>query len=70
MDAYYFQARHQALDEVGYASVRVVVPGLVPMYCEDRNAPLGLARLRVEGPPRAEATRGPEAWPPWPHPFP
>jgi thiazole/oxazole-forming peptide maturase SagD family component len=62
IDAYYFQVRHPVLDELGYATARVVVPGLVPMYCEERNAPLGLSRLQTEA--------GPVDWPPWPHPFP
>jgi ribosomal protein S12 methylthiotransferase accessory factor len=62
IDAFYFQVQHPALDELGYATARVVVPGLVPMYCEERNAPLGLSRLRTD------AGRG--DWPPWPHPFP
>jgi ribosomal protein S12 methylthiotransferase accessory factor YcaO len=62
LDAYYFQVEHPALDELGYATARVVVPGLVPMYCEERNAPLGLPRLGLSA--------GPGDWPPWPHPFP
>jgi ribosomal protein S12 methylthiotransferase accessory factor len=57
--AWYVEARHEALDELGYASARVIVPDLLPMYCEDRNAPLGHVRLQA----------GPEP-PPWPHPFP
>jgi hypothetical protein len=59
LDAYYFQVHHPALEELRYATARVVVPRLVPMYCEERNAPLGLPRLGSD--PR---------WPPWPHPFP
>ncbi len=62
LDAYYFQAQHPVLDELGYATARVVVPGLVPMYCEERNAPLGLPRLGLGA--------SPGDWPPWPHPFP
>lgn len=62
LDAHYFQVQHPVLDELGYATARVVVPGLVPMYCEERSAPLGLSRLRTDG--------GPSEWPPWPHPFP
>jgi ribosomal protein S12 methylthiotransferase accessory factor len=62
LDAYYFQVQHPVLDELGYATARVVVPGLVPMYCEERGAPLGLARVRRDA--------GPSDWPPWPHPFP
>jgi ribosomal protein S12 methylthiotransferase accessory factor len=68
VDAWYFEAQHPALDDLGYASVRVVVPGFVPMYCEDRNAPLGLARLRRPEDPASAPSR--ESWPPWPHPFP
>ncbi len=80
LDAYSFQVHHPALDELGYATARVVVPGLVPMYCEERSAPLGLPRLRADvgggdaRDPRAAATEaedaGPDRWPPWPHPFP
>jgi ribosomal protein S12 methylthiotransferase accessory factor YcaO len=62
IDAYYFPVKHLALDELGYATARVVVPGLVPMYCEERSAPLGLTRLAKDA--------GPGDWPPWPHPFP
>jgi thiazole/oxazole-forming peptide maturase SagD family component len=62
LDAYYFQVQHPVLDELGYATARVVVPGLVPMYCEERSAPLGLPRLGTDA--------GPGDWPPWPHPFP
>ena len=58
LDAWCYGARHPALDELGFATARVVVPGLLPMYCVDRNAPLGLAR--AEG----------ASQPPWPHPFP
>jgi hypothetical protein len=76
MSAYYFAVQHPALDQLGYATARVVVPGLVPMYCEERNAPLGLSRLRSDAPvgdaPQmsGRAGLGPDHWPPWPHPFP
>ena len=56
--AWFYEARHAALDELGFATARVIVPDLLPMYCVDRNAPLGLAR--AEG----------AAQPSWPHPFP
>jgi thiazole/oxazole-forming peptide maturase SagD family component len=80
LDGYYFQVQHPVLDELGYATARVVVPGLVPMYCEERGAPLGLARLRRDGGSRDAPSgsarmagadeAGPGQWPPWPHPFP
>jgi ribosomal protein S12 methylthiotransferase accessory factor len=66
-DAWYFQATHAALTELGYASVRVIVPGLIPLYYEERNAPLGVPRLR-RSPIVANAPEGP--FTPWPHPFP
>ena len=58
VDAFYVEARHAGLDELGYASVRVIVPHLLPLYYEERNAPLGHPRLR-----HAALNR-------WPHPFP
>jgi hypothetical protein len=66
-DAWYFQATHAALTELGYASVRVIIPGLVPLYYDERNAPLGVQRLR-HAPIVANAVDGP--FTPWPHPFP
>jgi ribosomal protein S12 methylthiotransferase accessory factor YcaO len=63
LDAWYVEARHPALDALGYASVRVICPDLVPMYCQEQNAPLGLPRLRNDG-------AGQPTFPPWPHPFP
>jgi ribosomal protein S12 methylthiotransferase accessory factor len=68
MDAWCFQAQHEALDEVGYASVRVIVPDLLPMYCENYNAPLGHRRLTSAPLPSGHSRPGP--LPPWPHPFP
>jgi ribosomal protein S12 methylthiotransferase accessory factor len=59
IDAYYFEAKHPVLEELGYVTARVIVPGLVPMYCEERNAPLGMGDAAGIG-----------HWPPWPHPFP
>ena len=67
LDAWYFQAQHPALDELGYASVRVIVPGLVPLYYEERNAPLGVARLRTAA---VFANAAPGPFTRWPHPFP
>ena len=56
--AWFHAVQHAALDELGFATARVIVPDLLPMYCVDRNAPLGLARAQG-------ATQ-----PSWPHPFP
>jgi thiazole/oxazole-forming peptide maturase SagD family component len=60
-DAWYFLAKHPVLSELGYAVARVVVPGLLPMFCEQRNAPLGYGGL---------AERDPATLAPVPHPFP
>jgi ribosomal protein S12 methylthiotransferase accessory factor len=64
IDAWYFRAHHEALDDLGYAAARVIVPDLVPMYYQESNAPLGHPRLRWT---EREAR---ELRPPWPHPFP
>jgi ribosomal protein S12 methylthiotransferase accessory factor len=68
MDAWYYQAQHPALTELGYASVRVIVPGLVPLYYEERNAPLGHPRLQTA--PLYSRAMLAEPWNHWPHPFP
>lgn len=67
-DIYYFQAKHKALDALGYYAVKVIIPGLVPLYLAEWLAPLGVQRLQqffaAQG-----ATRS--AFPnPFPHPYP
>lgn len=68
LDGWYFQAEHDALDALGFASVRVIIPGLVPLYYEERNAPLGHRRLAAS--PLFTAAAAAQPLTPWPHPFP
>jgi ribosomal protein S12 methylthiotransferase accessory factor len=67
-EIYYYQAKHQILDDLGYYSVRVIVPQLIYLYLNETSAPLGARRLK-EVPPKLgfEAAK---AFNPWPHPFP
>jgi ribosomal protein S12 methylthiotransferase accessory factor len=67
-DAFYFQAEHPGLRELGYASVRVITPDLLPLYYEERNAPLGLPRLRTA--PLYAGLDTSAEYNFWPHPFP
>jgi len=68
LGAWYFLAKHQALDELGYASARVIVPGLLPLYYEERHAPLGHSRLHTA--PLYTPSVLAEPLNRWPHPFP
>jgi ribosomal protein S12 methylthiotransferase accessory factor len=68
MDAFYVEARHEALEELGYASVRVITPDLLPLYYEERNAPLGHPRLRTA--PLYDGMNLELDFNWWPHPFP
>ena len=63
-----YEAKHPLLDELGYASAKVVVPKLLPLYLNEHLATAGAPRLReamdnLGLPPAAELN-------PWPHPFP
>jgi len=68
IEAWYTEARHPALDELGYASVRVIAPQLIPLYYEERNIPLGLPRLYDTPLFPGRVTSLPEGR--YPHPFP
>lgn len=61
------RARHEALDMLGYHSVKVCVPALLPLYLMETYAPLGAKRLA-----EAQKEAGKEGSPitPYPHPFP
>lgn len=67
-EIYYYQAKHQALDDLGYYSVKVVVPELIPLYLNEPYAPLGSRRLK-EAPIKLGFNQAVK-WNPWPHPFP
>ncbi len=63
-----YEVRHEILDALGYSSVKLVVPALIPLYFTESQAPLGKNRIR-------EACRilgyTPSEQPnPLPHPFP
>jgi ribosomal protein S12 methylthiotransferase accessory factor len=67
-EIFYYQAKHKMLDELGYFSVKVIVPALVPLYLREIYAPMGARRLK-EVPPKIGFSSSKE-WNPWPHPFP
>ncbi len=67
-EAFVYHAKNPALDHLGYHSVRVCVPALVPLYLNETFAPLGADRIK-------DACLTLEATPlespnPLPHPFP
>ncbi len=66
--AWYVEAENEVLDELGYAAAKVIIPDLVPLYYEERNAPLGLPRLRTA--PCVSGLPPTQPFTPWPHPFP
>lgn len=67
-EIFYYQAKHKILNDLGYCSVKVIIPPLVPLYLREIFAPLGAKRLK-EVPEKLgfEAAR---EWNSWPHPFP
>lgn len=67
-EIYYYQAKHQALDDLGYFSVKVIVPALVPLYLNEHYAPLGSSRLKLV--PTKLGFSVASEWNRWPHPFP
>lgn len=67
-EIFYYEARHQVLKDLGYSSVKVIVPALVPLYLREIYAPLGARRLKEV--PEKLGFKSTEEWNPWPHPFP
>jgi hypothetical protein len=63
-----FEGTHEALVTLGYHSVRVVIPQLIPLYLNEIDAVLGASRIREI--PRIMGLPEREALNPWPHPFP
>lgn len=45
-EIFYYEAKHPALKELGYHSVRVSVPALTPLYLNETCAPLGAERIK------------------------
>lgn len=67
-EIFYYQARHEILETLGYSSVSVSVPALLPLYLTETRAPLGNPRLQEACAALGHAPRG--AINPIPHPFP
>lgn len=64
----YYQAKHKALSNLNYVSVKVVSPPLVPLYLHEPNAPLGARRLKEI--PEKLGFKAAKDLNAWPHPFP
>ncbi|RJQ34367.1 hypothetical protein C4568_02700 [Candidatus Parcubacteria bacterium] len=66
-EIFVYEAQHEALNVLGYHSVKVCVPALLPLYLMETYAPLGSKRLAD-----AQKEAGKEGIPatPYPHPFP
>ncbi len=45
-DIFYYRSAHKLLREVGYESVHVIIPALLPLYMKEENATLGARRIR------------------------
>ena len=43
-EIFFFEAKHPVLEKLGYKSVRVSVPALIPLYLNELAAPLGAER--------------------------
>lgn len=67
-ELYAYRAQHELLETLGYCSVRVIIPALVPLYLNEAAAPLGALRLREV--PLKVGYQPAKAFNPWPHPFP
>lgn len=67
-EVYVYEAQHRILKTLGYSSVKVVIPALIPLYLNEQDAPLAASRLRSV---ILDTGREPKAeYNPWPHPFP
>lgn len=65
-EIFVYRATHPVLDRLGYSSVKVCVPALLPLYLREVFAPLGAKRLH----PFTHRQGGPHQINPIPHPFP
>lgn len=65
---FYYQARHPILKKLGYYSVKVVVPALLPLYTHEAHTPLGAKRIREI--PSLLGYEPPKDLNQLPHPFP
>jgi len=67
-EIFYYQAGHKALDDLGYFSVKVIIPALVHFFIREIFAPLGAKRLKEV--PKKLGFEAAKEWNPLPHPFP
>ncbi len=67
-EIFYYEVRHPVLDALGYASVSVAVPALLPIYLDEILAPLGNPRIQEAC--KALGHTPAETINPLPHPFP
>ena len=67
-EIFYYEAKHEVLDTLGYSSVSVSVPAILPLYLDETKAPLG--NLRIQEACRALGYEPAETINPLPHPFP
>lgn len=67
-EIFYYEANHEALDTLGYFSVSVSVPAILPLYMDESKAPLG--NLRLQEACRELGYKPAENMNPLPHPFP
>ncbi len=67
-EIFYYQAKHKILDDLGYVSVKVIIPAIVPLYLNEIYAPLGASRLKEV--PERLGFKVINNFNPLPHPFP
>jgi len=67
-DIYYYSVKNQVSKELGFSSVKTIIPGLVPLYLREIFLPAGAERLR-NVPPKLGRT-APPTLNKFPHPFP
>ncbi|MBP6994270.1 YcaO-like family protein [Candidatus Woesebacteria bacterium] len=67
-EIFYYEAKHEVLDTLGYSSVSVSVPAILPLFMDESRAPLGNPRLQEAC--RALGYKPAKTINPLPHPFP
>lgn len=70
-EVFVYAAKDPVLSAVGYHSVKVIIPALVPLYLDETFAPLAAERLALLKPSLPKKPKRVYAdFYPWPHPFP
>lgn len=67
-EIYYYEAKHEILEKLGYSSVRVAVPAMLPLFLNEVTAPLG--NPRIQDACKNLGLEPAEKINPIPHPFP